>query len=54
MYTSPKNRVFVRQAIDVDFIEGDRVVLRDGPPVGTSVATLGVAELYGTEYELGH
>jgi len=54
VYTSPKARTFVRARIDVDRIEGDRVYLKDGPPVGTVVASVGVAELYGTEYEVGH
>jgi len=25
-----------------------------GPPVGTTVVTVGVAELYGTEFKVGH
>ena len=54
VYTSPQSRVFVRYVVDVDYIEGDIVVLNDGPPVGTVVATVGVAELYGTEFEIGH
>lgn len=54
VYTSPKDRTFVRQAIDVDFIEGDHVVIKSGPPVGTTIATIGVAEVYGAEFEVGH
>ena len=55
VYTSPRERTFVRQAIDVDFIEGDHVVLNGGgPSVGTTVATIGVAELYGAESGMGH
>lgn len=54
VYTSPQPRTFVRKPIIVDDIIGDRVVLKDGPSVGTSVATVGVAELYGTEFEVGH
>jgi hypothetical protein len=54
VYTSPKERVFVRKQIDVDFIEGDRVVLKDGPPAGTTIASVGAAELYGAEYKIGH
>lgn len=54
VYTSPNSQTFVRHSIDVDFIEGDMVVLKDGPPVGTVIATVGVAELYGIEYEVGH
>jgi hypothetical protein len=48
-YTSPEALTFVRQSITVDYIEGDLVVLTDGPPVGTAVVTVGVAELYGAD-----
>jgi len=54
VYTSPEPRVFVRYVVDVDRIKGDMVYLNDGPPVGTVVATVGVAEIYGTESEVGH
>ena len=54
VYTSPEPRTFVRQEVIVDFIDGDLVVLTEGPPLGTVVASVGVAELYGTEFEVGH
>lgn len=54
VYTSPQPRTFVRQKVNVDYIEGDLAVLKDGPPTGTVVATVGVAELYGTEFKVGH
>ncbi len=54
VYTSPDARVFVRAPIDVDFIQDDLVFLKDGPESGTAVATVGVAELYGTEFTVGH
>lgn len=54
VYTSPQPRVFVRYVVDVDYIEGDIVVLNDGPPVGTVIASVGVAILYGAEFEMGH
>ena len=50
VYTSPEPMVFVRHAITVDHIDGDRVVLSDGPAPGTAVVTVGAAELLGTEY----
>ena len=52
-YTSPAPLTFVRQAITVDFIEGDMAVLLDGPAAGTQVATVGVAELYGADTGVG-
>ena len=54
VYTSPKPLTFVRHKVEVDYIEGDTVVLSDGPAVGTVVASVGVAELYGTEFAVGH
>jgi hypothetical protein len=54
VYTSSEPRTFVRQEVIVDFIDGDLAVLTDGPPLGTVVASVGVAELYGTEFEVGH
>jgi hypothetical protein len=54
IYTNPQERVFVREQVEVDFIDGDHVYLAKGPEPGTAVATVGVAELYGTEFEVGH
>jgi len=54
VYTSPEPRSFVRQRVVVDYIEGDVAVLNEGPPAGTPVASVGVAELYGTEFGIGH
>jgi hypothetical protein len=54
VYTSPQPRTFVRQAVNVDRIEGDWVLLSKGPAAGSEVASVGVAELYGTEFEVGH
>ena len=52
-YTSPKDLVYVRQPITVDYIEGDRAVLVDGLDAGTTVVTIGVAELYGADTGIG-
>jgi hypothetical protein len=54
VYVSYEPRTFVRYVVDVDYIKGDFAVLNEGPPLGTVVATVGVAELYGTEFEMGH
>jgi hypothetical protein len=54
IYTSPQPRTFVRQQVAVDRIEGDWVLLNDGPPVGTEVASVGVTQLYGSETGVGH
>lgn len=54
VYTSPESLAFVREQITVDYIEGDRAVLLDGPPAGTAIVTVGAAELLGTELGVGH
>jgi hypothetical protein len=49
-YVSPKPLVYVREAIDVDRITGNRVLLDHGPPSGTAVVTTGAAEVYSAEF----
>ncbi len=52
-YVSSEPRTFMRQAIVVDRIVGDKAFLSKGPASGAKVATVGVAELYGAESGLG-
>jgi hypothetical protein len=52
-YTVPARDVFVRAPITVDRIAGDTAFLLDGPPQGTTVVTVGAAELLGTETGVG-
>jgi hypothetical protein len=40
---------FVREQVEVESITGDYAYLKEGPPVGTQVVTVGVPELYGAE-----
>lgn len=54
VYKSPEPFTFVRHQVEVDYIEGDVAVLLDGPATGSEVVTVGVAELLGTEYKIGH
>jgi hypothetical protein len=54
IYTSPQSRTFVRHKVDVDYIQGDIAVLNSGPAAGTVVVTVAAAELYGTEFKVGH
>jgi hypothetical protein len=54
VYTNPEPLVFVRHEISIDYEAGDQAFLSDGPPAGTNVVTVGVPELYGAEYEIGH
>ena len=50
-YTTPAFLTFVRAPVTVEYVEGDRAVLTDGPAVGSEVVSVGVQELYGTEEE---
>lgn len=52
-YTNPQDLIYVRVPIEVEFIEGDRAVLTAGPETGSSVVTVGSAELYGVEFGIG-
>lgn len=54
VYTSPESLRFVRQQIQVDYIDGDDAVLTSGPPAGTAVVTVGALQLFGAEFEIGH
>jgi hypothetical protein len=54
IYTSPEPRTFIRQKVEVDYVLGNRAILSEGPPAGTVVASVGAAELYGTEFKVGH
>ena len=51
-YTAPEPLTYVRQEINIDHVAGDSVMLSDGPPTGTEVVTVGVDEVYGTEFEV--
>jgi hypothetical protein len=53
VYTNPTEHVFVRTPVKVDAITGDTAVIGNGPPVGTAVVTVGLAELYGAETGVG-
>jgi hypothetical protein len=52
VYTSPKPLTYLREAVEVASVRGDRVTLSDGPPAGTQVVTVGTPEVYGTELEV--
>jgi hypothetical protein len=52
VYTATGPREFLRRPVQVDRIEGSRVLLSAGPPAGTQVVTTGAAEVYGAELEI--
>lgn len=45
---------FRRIEVEVTAVTADQVTLREGPTPGTVVAGHGAAQLYGTEFEVGH
>jgi hypothetical protein len=51
-YTSPEPLSFVRKEVEVEHMDGGRVVLAQGPPIGTRVVTTGAVEVYGAEFEV--
>jgi hypothetical protein len=53
VYTNPGGLTFVRTKVAISKIEGDTARLSDGPPPGTVVATVGVAEIFGAEMGVG-
>lgn len=53
VYATSQEHVFVRTQVRVDRIDGDVALLLDGPPSGTSVVTVGLAELFGAETGVG-
>ena len=58
VYTNSGPLTYERQPITIDHIVGDIAVLADGssvdgPPAGTEVVTVGVAELYGADTGVG-
>jgi hypothetical protein len=54
VYTNPEPFVYVRHKIKIADEVRDQTFLSAGPPAGTLVVTVGVAELYGVEHGIGH
>jgi hypothetical protein len=53
IYTNPEPLTYLRVQIVVDYFLDDIAVLLEGPPVGTKVVTVGVAELHGIDTGVG-
>ncbi|HYY87762.1 MAG TPA: hypothetical protein VFA49_03130 [Chloroflexota bacterium] len=53
VYTAAEPLTFVRHGISLGAITGDLALLKEGPPPGTQVVTVGVAQLYGVEFGVG-
>jgi hypothetical protein len=54
VYTNSAPLTYVRQKVTVELISGDEAYVIDGPPAGTPIVIVGVAELYGAEKGVGH
>lgn len=54
VYTIPEPLTYVRHRVVVEAIKGSNVYLKEGPPAGTMIVTVGAAELYGAEKGVGH
>lgn len=53
VYTNPEPRVYVRAELGAVWDEGAQSYFETGPEPGTQVVTIGVPELYGTEFGIG-
>jgi len=53
VYTTSAPLTFARVPVTIDMIDGDSVLLTQGPAAGTAVVTVGAVELFGTELGIG-
>ncbi len=53
LYINPEPLTYQREVITVDYIEDDLAILKEGPPAGTAVVTVAVAQLFGTDTGVG-
>lgn len=52
VYTKPEPETYLREPVEVSHVDDDLVVLSEGPAPGTTVVTVGAAELLATEFEI--
>jgi len=53
VYVRRQDREYVRQRVEVAWVEGGEAVLGEGPAPGAEVVTSGTAELFGAEFGQG-
>jgi hypothetical protein len=53
VYSNPEGKVYVREEIEIDRIDGDVAHLASGPDPGTPVVVVGASELWGFEFGVG-
>ncbi len=54
VYINPSPLGYLKRKVTIQTVEGNAAYLVDGPPEGTKVVTVGVAELNGAELGIGH
>ncbi len=54
VYAEESPLTYVRAPVEVDWIDGARVILKSGPPTGSAIVTTGSVELFGEEFGIGH
>ena len=54
VYEQQEPLVFARRRVAVEYVDGTNAILATGPEPGRSVVTDGAAELFGTEFGVGH
>ena len=54
VYQNIAPQTYARRRVTIARTAGDFAVLASGPPAGTIVATVGVADLAGTEFGVPH
>ncbi|MFT5524481.1 MAG: cobalt-zinc-cadmium efflux system membrane fusion protein, partial [Pirellulaceae bacterium] len=54
VYEQTEAHVYVRRRVSVDYVDGESAILAAGPKPGSKVVTAGAAELFGTEFGVGH
>ena len=54
VYEQTDANVYARRRVSVEYVDGDNAVLAAGPDPGSKVVTDGAAELFGTEFGVGH
>jgi hypothetical protein len=52
VYTGVGRRSYLREQVEVQRIDGHQALLSRGPPMGTTVVTVGAAEVHGAELEI--
>ena len=54
VYERVDERVYARSRVEVNYVDGSNAILSRGPEPGARIVTDGTAELFGTEFGVGH